>query len=102
MAVQVHVRLPVDPVEVQPYPSPFFYGRRREFVPVPEIGIEKRLRDRQLIVAEVRIRDRPGIQIAYKDGTRDGGNKPIGGVESGRRDGLTGSRDRRFALDPPA
>ena len=77
VSVQKHFRLPVDTVEVEARPPPCGRRRRREDVAVPEIGVEERLGDEHLVVPEVRVRQGAGIQIADKNGGRDGGDDPV-------------------------
>ena len=69
--VEKHVRFPVDSVEIEPGALTFGYGRRRELITVPEIGIEEGIRNPEL--AKTRIRHDPDVQIAGQHRARYGG-----------------------------
>jgi len=83
------------------HPPPSAGHGRRKFVAVPEIRVEKRFGDRQLIVGEVRIGQRPDIQKTDQHCGGDGSNWPIARAESWQGNRFAAGGDQGFALEPP-
>ena len=83
-AVEHHVGLPVDAVEIQPHAvvgrpaAPV--GRQAEADPVAEGRVEIGVADIQLVVAEIRIGEHVVVEIARKHGSRHRGGNPGAGI----------------------
>ena len=82
-AVEPDVRLPVDGIEIKEHPlSPPVAGHR-ELIPIPEISRKEAVRDLELPVVIVRIRDGSGVQPGDEDRSGDRGREPAAVVISG-------------------
>src|SRR5579872_3045342 len=101
LAVQIDLGSPVDPFEIQPDMLARRGLRRGEFVAVPEIGIEKRIRNHVLVVAEVGIWNRTRIVVTGEDRSGDGCGQPGRIVECRARERRTARLNLRFALELP-
>ena len=77
LAIQKHLGLPVDAVEVKPR-SLLRICRRGEFGAIPEVGVEKRIGNLKLVLAKVRVGDRAHIQIRRKYRPRHRRHQPTG------------------------
>ncbi len=79
LAIQKDIGLPVNAVEVEPRD---FSGRDRrggELGAIPEVGVEVRIRNVELVVAEVRIGNRSDIEVGSEHGAGNGGDDPVVG-----------------------
>ena len=101
LAVEVDIGLPVDAGEIQPHLLPGAGRGRRELVAIPEIGVEERVGDHGLVVAEIGIGDRAGIVVAGEHGARHGGHQPVAVGKTGLREGDAGGLHLRIALHLP-
>ena len=103
LPVEIDFRLPVDAVEVEPgvrIRLPWFGGY--ELIAIPEVGVEKRIGEVVLVVAEVGIGDCAVVQIAGEHGAGNGGDHPVAIFESRKRDLFTIRGHQRRALHSPA
>ena len=100
-AVEIDLGLPVDAVKIEPeFPAGSRSGKG-ELVAVPEVRVEEGIRDLQLVVAIVRIRQRARVQVAHQRRSRHGGREPVLAVRPGLRERLARRCDQRVALDAP-
>ena len=99
LPVQEHLGLPVHPVEMQELPLRVDAGVER--IPVPEVGMEVRLGNAQMVVGEVRIRDCAGVHITRQDGPGDRGGDPPSGIEPFPGDRFAGGRHLGGPLQAP-
>ena len=101
LTVQIDIGFPVDAVEIQEDPVFLEVGRHLELVAVPEVRIEERLRDIQLVIGIIRVRHRPDVLVAAQDRARHRRHNPALGIERGCRDFLALRRYLRGTLQFP-
>ena len=101
LAVQVDLGLPVHAVEIQEAPLPRRCGLGLELGPIPEVRIEEGVGDRQLVLAEVGVRQCAGVPVAREDGAWHRRDHPVGVLEAGLREGDAIGVDQGVALHAP-
>ena len=77
VAVQIHVGFPVDTVEIEEQTILFEVFGQLEFVAIPEIGVEERFGDMQLVIGIIRFGYGAGVFEAAQYRSRNGGNEPV-------------------------
>jgi hypothetical protein len=85
-SIQEDIRFPVNAVEIQPSHLSCSQHRRGKLGPIPEVGIEERVRYLQMVLAKIRIRDCPHIKVRGEHGARHGCHYPCGIVKTWLRD----------------
>ncbi len=101
LSVQKDIGFPIDTVEIEEQTSAIERSRNGESSAIPEVGIEKRFRDLELVVRIVRIGKGTDIMIAGEHGSRNSGKNPTLGLECRRRDQFTTRFHVRSTLQAP-
>ena len=101
-SVEEDLGLPVDTVELEKGALGRDEPGRYEFVSIPEIGVEERVGDGQLMIAEVQVGERTDVVIAGQHRSRHRRHDPLFILESHLRDRLSVARHERGPLQSPA
>ena len=101
LSVEEDVSLPVDAVEIEYESAALEALRQGERVAVPEITVEERLRELELVRVETHIGDGPCIQERTCDSARDGGRNPAFGAEAALGDSSPVGLHLRRTLQRP-
>src|SRR6201998_2047509 len=101
LTVQKHFCLPINSVEVEPCELVSSFLRSRELRAIPEIRVEIGIGNVELVLAEVRIRNRTDVRVRgqYRAGHRS--HQPVCIVEGGLRQCLTRIPDEVCSLYAP-